>query len=142
MSTPREVFHKLVEGVCAADPELHLLYAESTDVRHPFWPGEPLLTREELRRHFAGPPDSTADPIERRPVDVLVHETADPEVIVAEFAYAGRNLATGAEFRIPCVFVMRVRDGLIVESRDYIDHLASAQARGLLEEAVAVRRGR
>ncbi|GLZ76570.1 hypothetical protein Afil01_13770 [Actinorhabdospora filicis] len=139
--TPREVFERLVEGVCAADPELHLLYAESIDVRHPLWPGEPLRTREELRKHFAGPPDSKADPIERRPVDIVVHETGDPEVIVAEFAYAGRNLRTGREFRVPCVFVMRVRDGLIVESRDYIDHVGSAAARGMFEEAVALRRG-
>jgi hypothetical protein len=27
---------------------------------------------------------------------------------------------------------MRVRDGEIVESRDYVDHLGSAEARGLL----------
>ena len=128
--TPREVFHRLVEGVCAADPELHMLYAEETDVRHPFAPDAPVLrTREELRRHFQGPPGVEMVPLERRPVDVVVHETADPEVIVAEFAYEGTNTVTGKAFRVPCVFVMRVRDGLIVESRDYIDHAASAAAR-------------
>jgi len=57
-----------------------------------------------------------------------VHETADREVIVAEFAYACTIAATGAAYRLPCVFVLRVRDGLIVESRDYIDPLATARA--------------
>jgi ketosteroid isomerase-like protein len=30
--------------------------------------------------------------------------------------------------------VLRVRDGEIVEARDYIDHLASARARGQLSD--------
>ncbi|WP_223839922.1 nuclear transport factor 2-like protein [Saccharopolyspora pogona] len=30
------------------------------------------------------------------------------------------------EFAVPCVFVLRVRDGQIVESRDYVDHFAFA----------------
>ena len=57
-------------------------------------------------------------------------------MIVAEFDYAGTVIATGAAFTVPCVFVLRVRDGLIVESRDYIDHVAMARARGQLEELV------
>lgn len=43
-------------------------------------------------------------------------------------------------FRVPCVFVLRVRDGEIVESRDYIDHVAMARARGRLGELIAVLR--
>jgi ketosteroid isomerase-like protein len=39
---------------------------------------------------------------------------------------------------VPCVFVLRVRDGLIVESRDYIDHVGMARARGLLDDLVGV----
>ena len=54
-----------------------------------------------------------------RTADVVVHETADPEVIVAEFRYLGS--LDGREFQVPCVFVMRVRDGVIVESRDYLN---------------------
>jgi hypothetical protein len=33
----------------------------------------------------------------------------------------------------PCVFVLRVRDGVIVESRDYIDPIRSAEARRSLD---------
>jgi ketosteroid isomerase-like protein len=36
-----------------------------------------------------------------------------------------------------CIFVVRVVAGLIVESRDYIDHLASARAYGVLPEVLA-----
>jgi ketosteroid isomerase-like protein len=57
-------------------------------------------------------------------------------VIVAEFDYAGTVLETGEAFTVPCVFVLRVRDGLIVESRDYIDHVAMARARGQLDELI------
>ena len=38
---------------------------------------------------------------------------------------------------MPAIFVLRVRDGLIVESRDYIDHLAMVRARGQVDELVA-----
>jgi ketosteroid isomerase-like protein len=70
------------------------------------------------------------------PDNIRIHETQDPEVIVAEFDYAGTVIATGEPFRVPCVFVLRVRDGLIVESRDYIDHVAMARARGPLDELI------
>lgn len=45
-----------------------------------------------------------------------------------EFAYA--ISAHGRESRVPCIFVVRVRDGRIVESRDYAHHLAMARALG------------
>ena len=88
-------------------------------MRHPFAPlgDTPLRTRAELRRHFAGAPAGRVDRFE--PVG-RVHETADPEVVVFEFAYEGS--AGGQPFTIPCVFVVRVRDGVIVESRDYTHH--------------------
>ena len=145
-ATPQEVFHRLVDGVCRlvrgdATPvdELAGLYAERTRVEHPMaLPAvEPLLTRDDLRRHFGGGP---IQPIaDYRATDIVVHETADPEVIVAEFAYRGS--VDGREFRVPCVFVMRVRDGQIVESRDYISSLDRVRALGGLDELVDRLRG-
>ncbi|QIZ34633.1 hypothetical protein [Saccharopolyspora sp. ASAGF58] len=41
------------------------------------------------------------------------------------------------EFAVPCVFVLRVRDGQIVESRDYVDHFAFAEASGMLDSLPA-----
>ncbi|MFC9689682.1 nuclear transport factor 2 family protein [Kribbella sp. NPDC056951] len=141
--TPEEVFRKLVSGVAAGQyAELPDLYAEQTDVRHPMSPygAPPLLSREALREHFTGTGPQVAATVHFEAADIVVHQTADPEVIVGEFAYAGVAPATGERFRVPCVFVLRVRDGEIVESRDYVDHVAMAKARGRLEELIAALR--
>jgi uncharacterized protein len=139
--SPREVFPRLVHGVAAEEYDaLPELYAERTDVRHPMWPGgtPPLTSRDDLRRHFGAAAAGDSGAVPRfRPENIVVHETRDPEVIVAEFEYRGTAHATGETFAIPCVFVMRVRDGQIVESRDYVDHLASAKARGRLDQLVS-----
>jgi ketosteroid isomerase-like protein len=129
--TPREVFERLIDGVKHGRwEELPALYAEDTFVTHPFAPaGEPLIGREALRRHFAAGAGLGVTMTAR---DVVVHETSDPEVVIGEFAYEGRVTATGRRFTVPNVFVLRVRDGLIVESRDYADHVAFAAATGRL----------
>ena len=73
---------------------------------------------------------------QRRVVDVVVHQTADPEVIVAEFGYEFTSPDDSAT-KVPCVFVMRVRDGQIIESRDYIDPIRAFTARGDLDVLIA-----
>ena len=146
MRSPTEVFAELVDGVAklvggdaGQVDRLAALYAEQTDVRHPMAPlgDTPLRTREDLRRHFASRPSGPIPAMAGyHAADIRVHETADPEVIVAEFTYRGASVAA------PCVFVMRVRDGLIVESRDYLPHLEFARVRGQLDdllEGLAVR---
>jgi uncharacterized protein len=137
--TPEEVFLKLVHGVADRDfAVLPELYAEQTDVRHPMHPygDHPLLTRDALREHFGGVGPQVAEVVRFQPDNIRVHRTADPEVIVAEFEYAGTIVASGQPFRVPAIFVLRVRDGLIVESRDYIDHLAMLRARGQVAELI------
>jgi ketosteroid isomerase-like protein len=133
--SPREVFERLIEGVTRERwDELPGLYAEDAVVVHPFAPDGPLVGRESLRRHCAA---AAGMGLEMAARDVVVHETADPEVVIGEFAYVGRVLATGARFTVRNVFVLRVRDGLIVESRDYADHLAFAAATGRLPSLTA-----
>ncbi|MFC5184251.1 nuclear transport factor 2 family protein [Actinomadura harenae] len=129
MPSPSEVFLRLVESLAAKKTDdLHLLYAEDAFVTHPFaYPESRFEGREALREHFAQVPGM---PFEMTVRDVVVHETADPEVIVAEFVYDGRNTATGVRFTVPNIFVMRIRDGLIVEARDYAHHRAFAEALG------------
>jgi ketosteroid isomerase-like protein len=131
-SAPREVFLELVNAVCARDlAKLPTLYAEKTDVVHPFDPHRaPALTsRDELREHFTR--GMAAKPEVRRvPANIRVHETTDPEVVVAEFDYDCTLVDTGETFTTPGIFVLRVRNGEIVESRDYFDHLTSAKHAG------------
>lgn len=134
--TPREVFRELVWGVSQGRwDELPELYADHTRVEHPFSPfgGNPLRTREDLRAHFSA--GKHLPPLRQEPANITVHETADPEVIVAEFEYRG-TAESGEPFRVPCIFVLRVRDGKIVASRDYIDHVSSARRYGRLDELI------
>ena len=135
--SPREVFLTLVNGIAEGNPEgLPELYAEEIDVVHPFDPlhGAPLRSRDELRRRMG---QLANGPRPRRRVgNVQIHETTDPEVIVAEFEYQGTTDA-GEPYALPAIFVMRVRNGEIVSSRDYHDHLASARVRGQLGELFA-----
>jgi uncharacterized protein len=136
--SPREVFLALVNGVAEGPwEELPGLYAEQTDVVHPFDPlrGPALRTRDEVREHFR--PTGAGPRLRRTAGNITIHETADPEVIVAEFEYQGTVDDTGEPFALPGIFVLRVRDGEIVSSRDYFDHLTAARVRGQLDGLVA-----
>jgi len=126
-ASPRAVFQRLIEGITTLRPEgLPRLYAPDAVVVHPFaHPASRLEGREALRAHFAR---LETLPMEIKARNVVVHQTADPEVIIAEFEYEGRNTETGREFVVPNVFVMRVRNGHIVESRDYAHHRAFDEA--------------
>jgi uncharacterized protein len=135
--SPSEVFLALVNGVAAGRWEdLPGLYAEQTHVVHPFDPfrAPPILSRDELRAHFT--PGSSGPRPQRRVGHVTIHQTTDPEVIVAEFEYQGTDPGTGEPTAVPGIFVLRVRDGEIVSSRDYFDHLAAARARGQLDALI------
>jgi len=128
------VFERLVHGVAGGRwDELPELYAEKTHVTHPFLPGSGVLrTRDELRAHFAAgkalnPGFAVAD--------LVTYRGTDPEVLIGEFAYQGEY--GGRPVRIANIFAMRVRDGLIVESRDYGDHLGIAGDLGKIPELAA-----
>jgi ketosteroid isomerase-like protein len=115
--TPVEVLRALLAGVeSGAGAELADLYAEDAYVVHPMDPdgAPPMRGRPAIRNHF-----EQAGGLRLRVVDLTVHETADEEVVIGEFAYEVLDQAGESLPRLPCVFVMRVRNGLIVESRDY-----------------------
>jgi ketosteroid isomerase-like protein len=130
--SPRDVLEKLVYGVSDGKwEEVSELYAEETHVTHPFMPGAPTLkTRQELRDHFT---TAAGLGISVQARDLVIHETTDPEVVIGEFHHQGTSPA-GRPFRVSNIFVLRVHDGLIVESRDYGDHVAFAAAFGRLKE--------
>jgi uncharacterized protein len=135
--SPREVFLALVNGIAGGNlEEIPDLYAERIDVVHPFDPlhGAPLRSRDELRERMKSL--ATGPRPRRRVGNVTIHETTDPEVIIAEFEYQGTS-DSGEPYALPAIFVMRVHNGEIVSSRDYHDHLASARARGQLGELFA-----
>ncbi|MFC9997898.1 nuclear transport factor 2 family protein [Nocardia sp. NPDC127526] len=59
-----------------------------------------------------------------------VHETADPEVIILEFAAAGLVVATARPYRMRYIAVITARDGAIRNYRDYWSPLAAAGIMG------------
>ncbi|MEC3973793.1 nuclear transport factor 2 family protein [Amycolatopsis sp. H20-H5] len=136
MTTPTEVFARLSEGFSSGNwDELSALYAEDTVVEQPQHPPVPIRVegRETVHAHFTGP---LAASVRMRPHHVVVHETADPEVIVAEYRYSGESLVTGKTFESANIVVQRIRDGLIVTSRDYHDFLRLLAAQDTLPAMV------
>ncbi|HEX4421875.1 MAG TPA: nuclear transport factor 2 family protein [Kofleriaceae bacterium] len=139
--SPRAVVEQLIAGVCDQRWDaLPMLYAENTVVTHPFQLPRPtrLEGRDQLRAHFAA---AAGLPITMQARNVVVHETTDPEVIVAEYDYLGRVTSTGRTFQLSNVMVMRIRDGQIITSHDYGNHAAFAEALGQLPALVARHQG-
>jgi ketosteroid isomerase-like protein len=64
--------------------------------------------------------------------EVVVHETTDPHLIIAEHDIAGTATASGHSCVISNIVVLEVRDGRVTRQRDYLDVLAAAHAGGRL----------
>jgi ketosteroid isomerase-like protein len=97
-------------------------YAEDVTLEMPFTlPGVPRVTkgREELRRRFRRAGEARRI---TKADNVVVHETADPEVLVAEFDL--HQDMGGESFVATYVMVLTVQDGLITHTRDYTDTAA------------------
>ncbi len=134
-ATPRQVVARLHERVrddYDMDGQADL-YAPDGILELPFAPlGAPrrIVGREAIRA-FLGAAGMRARLAGRRIVrydPLVLHETADPEVIVAEFDLHGEMAETGAAYRLSFIQVLRVRDGQIVSMRDYFDPRALATA--------------
>jgi ketosteroid isomerase-like protein len=129
--TPRETAERLLQAsIDNAWDDLADLYAEDVVIEMPFTPtGEPVkaIGREPLRERLK----SFGSMRELRKVEnVVVHETADPEVVIVEYDLHG-TFRGQEPFTLPYVMVIRVRDGLIVSSRDYGNPVATARAMGM-----------
>jgi len=127
-ASPTEVFHRIVDAI-AERRQAEILdecYAEDVVVEHPFMIPEPTTTkgREQLRVRVTNLKNL---PITMEIADVVVHETADPEVIVGEFESRITSKQTGKCIITSNILVLRVRNGLIVSSRDYHNHALLAE---------------
>ena len=123
MDTPRQVAEKLVTGISEGRfEEVPKLYAEDCVVEVPYATGgaAPLLEGgAAIREHFS---HADAMPFRLRAHDLVVHETEDPELVVLSWDYEVTTTTTGATATVANVQFLRVRDGLIVHSRDFHDH--------------------
>ncbi|MGW0764599.1 nuclear transport factor 2 family protein [Streptomyces sp. NPDC002676] len=130
--SPREVVEKLIEGTGAGRyTELADLYAEDGVMESAFEPVGPrrFEGRAAINERFA---QAAGAPMELTPMNVVIRETDDAEVVVAEFDYKVYHRVTERTFEVSAIQVLRVRDGLIVHSRGYTDHLALIVAGGAL----------
>jgi ketosteroid isomerase-like protein len=125
--TPAEVFAQVQRRVLAFDGAGYAsLFARDAVVEFPFGsaPGVPtrLAGREQIRRHI-GARMEAAIAAGRRMLayqNLILHQTADPEVLIAEFEVEGEVVCSDRHYHLPYVQVYRIRDGLILEMRDYV----------------------
>ncbi|MEV7801331.1 nuclear transport factor 2 family protein [Microbispora sp. NPDC088329] len=138
--TPREVlarFHRAMVDRSADD--LAGLYAADAvhtfPFRAPLFPAR-LQGREEIRALYRA--SWGASPVRLAEIhDVVVHEAADPEVVTGEWEGTGSVGPDGRPFRATGLLTLRVRNGEIVETRDYMDVFGTYHAMGRLRDVVA-----
>ena len=85
-------------------PELHGLFADDAVIDYPFVLPAPtrLDGGEAIRRYFS---TIASYGLELRARDVVLHETADPEVVIAEWDYDGRVASSGRTFCVSNITV-------------------------------------
>jgi ketosteroid isomerase-like protein len=137
---PREVFarmqrHWLGNATDLPDDQ----YAEDVVVEMPFAPpGRPrrVQGREEFLA-FARAGRASLPVRFEECRNVVIHETADPDVIVVEYELTGTVTTTDRRGAAAFIGVLRVRNGKIAYWREYQNALAIAQALGQLPALVA-----
>ena len=137
---PRELFERWQRMVLGNDADtLGELSSADVILETPFAPpGHPR--RIEGREQFL----AFARP--RRPAlparfeefrNVIIHDTGDPDVIVAEYELAGTVTTTGMRASAPFIVVLTAREGEIIRWREYQDTLGMAISLGQLPALLA-----
>jgi ketosteroid isomerase-like protein len=130
MRTPREVFALLSQHWLSNAPRFpQELLVDDVVIEMPMappgWPG-----RIEGRERFVPIAEAgrAALPVRFEECrNVVIHETADPDVIVVEYELAGTITTTGVSAAAPFIAVLRVRDGRIAHWREYQNAAAMLQ---------------
>jgi uncharacterized protein len=140
IANARQTAERLLDATVSPDPgDIADCYAPAVVVEMPFaaaplYPARIETTREELRARFRA---GAAIRRYQRVSDVVIHDTADPEVVIAEYQIHGELTQTAEPFSQRFVMVMTIRDGQIVHSRDYTDPITGARLLGKLPELLA-----
>jgi uncharacterized protein len=148
-ASPRRVVERLIAAATSGTPgDIADCYADQVVIEMPFaaglTPARLETTREELRARFASGAASRRYTAAR---DVRLHQTTDPDVLVAEYTLDGTRLdiagpgdagpGGGGQFSLNFVMVLTFRDGLIAHARDYTNPVAAARALGRLPQLAA-----
>jgi uncharacterized protein len=140
IASSRQTAERLLQAAISADPgDMADCYAPSVVIEMPFAvapliPARVETTREELRARLR------AGRAARRYTHlshVVIHETADPGVVIIEYELHGEYTATAEPFSVRFLMVLTIREGQIVHSTDYSNPIAGAQLLGRLPELLA-----
>lgn len=130
MSTARELFARNMELVQSGRIEEWVdLFAEDAVLEFPFPPpGMPtrLQGKAALFEHMKTFPEN----LRVRFDTPVYYDTADPNLVIADFTSEGTALATGRTFRQSYLSIVWVHDGKIVRYRDFWDPWVMVQALG------------
>lgn len=96
--------------------------------------GKPMLAARAAR---GGKPSRTYADITVN--DLVVHETSNPNVAITEWTYLSRIGDQVVENRN--IVVVECRDGKIIRSRDYHNHVTRAVSEGTIPQLIEVLRG-
>jgi ketosteroid isomerase-like protein len=136
---PREVALRLLQAAISPHPEdMADCYAAEVVIEMPFaipgiMPQRTQTTREDLRARFAsGSAIRRYTNLDRS----VIHETTDPEVIIADYDLHGHLVATGETFTMSYLMILTIRDGQITRSRDYTDPIAGARILGRVPQLI------
>ena len=128
-ATAREVVERILRASREQDTETFVsLFAPDGYVEWPYRPaGIPgrVQGRDQLREFLTGQANGLVTFDEYR--NTVIHETTDPEVVIVEYEAHGTVIPTGAPLHQTIIAVVRIRDGLVVSYRDYLNPLVLAE---------------
>jgi uncharacterized protein len=128
-ATSREVVEQILRAGREMDTETFVgLFDPAGYIEWPYRPdGIPgrVEGRERLREFMAGQASGLVRFDEYR--NTVIHETVNPEVVIVEYDAHGTVIPTGAPFHQTIIAVLRIRDGLVVSYRDYLNPLVLAE---------------
>ena len=129
-ATSREVVEQVLRAGREMDTDAFVsLIAPDGYVEWPYRPaGIPgrLEGRERIREFLTAQAKGFIRFDEYR--NTVIHETTDPEVVIVEYDAHGTVIPTGAPLHQTIIAVLRIRDGLVVSYRDYLNPLVLAEA--------------
>nr|BFE63919.1 nuclear transport factor 2 family protein [Dactylosporangium thailandense] len=128
-ATSRDVVEQLLRASRERDTETFVeLFAPDGYIEWPFRPaGVPgrVEGRDRLREFLTMQASGLVEFDEYR--DTVIHETVDPQVVIVEYEAHGTVIPTGAPLHQTVIAVLRIRDGLVVSYRDYLNPLVLAE---------------
>jgi ketosteroid isomerase-like protein len=136
-ATSREVVERVLRASREQDTDMFVsLFAPDGYVEWPYRPaGVPgrVEGREQLREFLTAQANGLVRFDEYR--DTVIHETADPEVVIVEYEAYGTVIPTGAPLHQTIIAVLRIQDGLVVSYRDYLNPLVLAETLASVADA-------